>query len=74
MRASGAERITGQRDRRTAPGIRGQAPAGDTSFAVLSELIPVGIVRSDADGFIQFANDTWSQLTGIPASEVIGKN
>jgi PAS domain S-box-containing protein len=47
---------------------------GDARFRLLSELAPVGIVQTDVDGVCRFVNDRWTQLTQIPASEVIGRN
>ncbi|HUC59894.1 MAG TPA: PAS domain-containing sensor histidine kinase [Streptosporangiaceae bacterium] len=46
----------------------------EACFKLLSEVAPVGIVQTDTDGTLRFVNDTWSGMTGIPASEAIGKN
>jgi PAS domain S-box-containing protein len=40
----------------------------------LAALVPVGIVQTDLDGTCLFVNDTWTGMTGIPASEVVGRN
>jgi PAS domain S-box-containing protein len=47
---------------------------GDARFRLLSDLAPVGIMQSDADGTCRFVNDKWCELAGIPAAEVIGRN
>jgi PAS domain S-box-containing protein len=47
---------------------------GDARFRLLSDLAPVGIMQSDADGTCRFVNDKWCELAGIPAAGVIGRN
>jgi PAS domain S-box-containing protein len=47
---------------------------GEARFKLLSEVAPVGIVQTDVDGNFRFVNDTWCAMTGIPASEAIGRN
>ncbi|MGH3406683.1 MAG: PAS domain-containing sensor histidine kinase [Streptosporangiaceae bacterium] len=47
---------------------------GEARFRLLSEIAPVGIVQSDPDGIVRFVNDKWSEMSGIPAAEVIGKS
>jgi PAS domain S-box-containing protein len=47
---------------------------GDARFRLLSDLAPVGIMQSDVDGSCRFVNDKWSEMSGIPASDVIGMN
>jgi len=47
---------------------------GEARFRLLSALAPVGIVQSDVEGTCRFVNDKWTEMTGIPASEVIGRN
>jgi PAS domain S-box-containing protein len=47
---------------------------GDARFRLLSDLTPVGIVQTDVSGSCRFVNDKWSELSGIPASDAIGKN
>jgi PAS domain S-box-containing protein len=47
---------------------------GDARFGLLSDLAPVGIMQSDADGTCRFVNDKWCEMAGIPPAEVIGRN
>jgi PAS domain S-box-containing protein len=47
---------------------------GEARFRLLSEIAPVGIVQSDPDGIVRFVNDKWSEMSGIPADEAIGKS
>ena len=42
---------------------------GDARFGLLSDLAPVGIMQSDADGTCRFVNDKWCEMAGIPAAE-----
>jgi PAS domain S-box-containing protein len=50
------------------------AAEGDARFRLLSDLAPVGIMQSDADGTCRFVNDKWCELAGLPPAEVIGRN
>jgi PAS domain S-box-containing protein len=47
---------------------------GDARFRLLSDLAPVGIMQSDADGTCRFVNDKWCELAGTPPADVIGRN
>jgi PAS domain S-box-containing protein len=47
---------------------------GDARFRLLSELAPVGIVQTDVGGATRFVNDKWTEWTGIPLSEALGRN
>jgi PAS domain S-box-containing protein len=47
---------------------------GEARFRLLSEIAPVGIVQSDPDGIVRFVNDKWAEMSGIPASEAIGRS
>jgi PAS domain S-box-containing protein len=47
---------------------------GDARFRLLSDLAPVGIMQTDADGTCRFVNDKWCEMAGIPPAEVIGRN
>jgi PAS domain S-box-containing protein len=47
---------------------------GDARFRLLSDLAPVGIMQSDADGTCRFVNDKWCELAGLPRADVIGRN
>jgi PAS domain S-box-containing protein len=47
---------------------------GDARFRLLSDLAPVGIMQSDADGTCRFVNDKWCEMAGIPPAEAIGRN
>jgi PAS domain S-box-containing protein len=47
---------------------------GEARFRLLSEIAPVGIVQSDAQGIVRFVNDKWSEMSGIPRDEVIGQS
>jgi PAS domain S-box-containing protein len=47
---------------------------GDARFRLLSDLAPVAIVQTDVGGACRFVNDKWSELTGMPASEAVGRN
>jgi PAS domain S-box-containing protein len=47
---------------------------GDARFRLLSDIAPVGIMQSDADGTCRLVNDKWCELAGITAAEVIGRN
>jgi PAS domain S-box-containing protein len=47
---------------------------GNARFRLLSDIAPVGIMQSDADGTCRFVNDKWCEMAGIPAAEVIGRN
>ena len=47
---------------------------GDARFGLLSDLAPVGIMQSDANGTCRFVNDKWCEMAGIPSAEVIGRN
>jgi PAS domain S-box-containing protein len=46
----------------------------EARFRLLSEIAPVGIVQSDARGVVRFVNDKWSEMSGIPHDEAIGKS
>ena len=47
---------------------------GNARFRLLSDIAPVGIMQSDADGTCRFVNDKWCEMAGLPAAEVIGRN
>ena len=47
---------------------------GEARFRLLSEIAPVGIVQSDAQGVVRFVNDKWSEMSGIPRDEAIGES
>jgi PAS domain S-box-containing protein len=47
---------------------------GNARFGLLSDLAPVGIMQSDADGTCRFVNDKWCEMAGIPAASAIGRN
>jgi PAS domain S-box-containing protein len=47
---------------------------GDARFRLLSDLTPVGIVQTDVNGTCRFVNDKWSEMSGISASDAIGRN
>ncbi len=47
---------------------------GDARFRLLSDLAPVGIVQSDADGTVPVRERQVVEMAGIPPAEVIGRN
>jgi len=47
---------------------------GEARFRLLSEIAPVGIVQSDAQGVVRFVNDKWSEMSGIARDEAIGQS
>src|SRR6185437_7544255 len=47
---------------------------GEARFRLLSEIAPVGIVQTDAQGIVKFVNDKWSEMSGIPGAEIIGQS
>lgn len=45
----------------------------EQQFRTLCEAAPIGIFRSDSKGNARYVNPRWEQITGIPASEGLGK-
>ena len=41
-------------------------------FQTLAEISPVGIFRTDANGYTTYANPRWSQIAGLPTAEALG--
>ncbi|MDX6546940.1 MAG: hypothetical protein QOG33_490 [Gaiellales bacterium] len=41
-------------------------------FRTLSELAPVGIFRTDADGGVLYVNEEWSEITGLTVAQAAG--
>ena len=41
-------------------------------FHTLTEVSPVGIFRTDSDGFTTYVNSCWSEITGVPYHEAMG--
>jgi PAS domain S-box-containing protein len=44
----------------------------EASLRLLAQVVPVGIVQSDAEGKCTFANDRWCALTGMTATDAVG--
>ncbi|MDX6550598.1 MAG: hypothetical protein QOJ31_1282 [Gaiellales bacterium] len=42
-------------------------------FRTLSELAPVGIFRTDADGGVVYVNEHWSEITGLDVEQAAGR-
>ena len=42
-------------------------------YQTLARVSPVGIFRTDADGHTTYVNETWSQISGLSATEAMGK-
>lgn len=42
-------------------------------FLTLAKTAPTGIIRTDPDGNVLYANDYWTELTGLPGRRAIGK-
>jgi len=42
-------------------------------FRSLTEISPVGIFRADAQGALQYVNERWCAISGVPKSEVLGR-
>ncbi len=47
---------------------------GDARFRLLSDLAPVGIMQTDIAGVCSFVNDKWCEMSGMAATDVIGRN
>ena len=47
---------------------------GEARFRLLSEIAPVGIVQADPEGAVKFVNDKWTEMSGIPAADALGRN
>ena len=47
---------------------------GNARFRLLSDIAPVGIMQSDADGTCRFVNDKWCEMAGFARADVIGRN
>lgn len=45
----------------------------EQQFRTLCEAAPIGIFRSDCNGNANYVNPRWEEITGIPASEGMGK-
>jgi len=45
----------------------------EQQFRTLCEAAPIGIFRSDSKGNARYVNPRWEEITGIPASEGLGK-
>lgn len=45
----------------------------EITFAALAKVAPVGIMRFDANGRCNYANDRWSELAGISIDHAIGE-
>ena len=43
-------------------------------FQTLATNAPVGIFRTDKDGLTTYVNPKWSELSGMPADEAMGKD
>ncbi len=50
-----------------------QLRASQSRFQTLSDSVPVGIVSRDYEGRLTYVNDRWSEITGIPATDAIGR-
>ena len=50
-----------------------QLKASQSRFQTLSDSVPVGIVSRDYEGRLTYVNDRWSEITGIPATDAIGR-
>ncbi len=41
-------------------------------YHTLTEVSPVGIFHTDADGYTTYVNPRWTQISGLPAAEAMG--
>ncbi len=44
----------------------------EKKYQVLTEISPVGIFRTDAQGSTTYVNPRWSQISGLPAEDALG--
>lgn len=51
-----------------------QLKASQSRFQTLSDSVPVGIVSRDHEGRLTYVNERWSEITGIPATDAIGRS
>jgi len=52
--------------------LRRQLDSSREAFDRLAQRAPVGILRADAAGMCTFANDTWSEISGLTLAETLG--
>lgn len=44
----------------------------ENRYHILTEISPVGIFRTDADGYTTYVNPRWSEITGMPYEKALG--
>ena len=60
--------------RRSSPRRRREVQASADQLRLLTDAAPIGIFQTDAENRYVYTNPRWTEITGIPAEEALGRN